>query len=202
MSKKIQHKLISELHPTQFGLGLLEVESKVKKLRNMKHSDVVYYFEDHIVPVVKGPDNKFYLIDHHHFVRACWENVGGPLQVMTRTVYDGSKLKSMAKFWTMMKKKAWVYPYDQLGKGPHDPSLLPITVRGMGDDIYRSLAWAVKEAKGFNKSDEPFFEFKWAEFFRKHISAQELRDDFSLSVKRATKLAKGKCAAKLPGFKK
>jgi hypothetical protein len=39
-------------------------------------------------------------------------------------------------------------------------------VRGLTDDPYRSLAGAVREAKAFDKSNKPFAEFLWANFFR------------------------------------
>jgi len=36
-------------------------------------------------------------------------------------------------------------------------------------DPYRSLAWIMREHHGYLKSNAPFSEFRWADFFRKRV---------------------------------
>ena len=55
---------------------------------------------------------------------------------------------------------------DQFGLGPHEPRLLPEDIRGLADDPYRSLAWALRHAGAYEKTDLAFSEFKWADFLR------------------------------------
>jgi hypothetical protein len=45
-----------------------------------------------------------------------------------------------------------VYPYCQFGEGPRKPLYLPRDIRGLADDPYRSLAWFVRKAGGFDPS--------------------------------------------------
>ena len=64
---------IYDLRPTQFALGMKEVEAKVKKLKNFTEKELHDYLHHHPVPVVLCKDGNAHVIDHHHLVRACWE---------------------------------------------------------------------------------------------------------------------------------
>jgi hypothetical protein len=75
-----------------------------------------------------------------------------------------------------------------------------MNVRGLADDPYRSLAWAVREAGGFTKVDVPFFEFKWADFFRKRIVIERTENGPKKAFEEAMKLARSSEASHLPGF--
>ncbi|MBI3555530.1 MAG: chromosome partitioning protein ParB, partial [Deltaproteobacteria bacterium] len=107
-----------------------------------------------------------------------------------------------AAFWDKMAKKSWVYPYDESGRGPRPVSDLPHTVDQMTDDPYRSLAGEVRSAGGYQKSEVPFTEFIWANFFRTRIPAKELNSDFDQAVKDGVKLAHTSAAKALPGYTK
>jgi hypothetical protein len=98
-----------------------------------------------------------------------------------------------------MKEKQWVYPYDQDGK-PCAISDLPKDIRGLADDPYRSVAWQVRERGGFEKTEKPFAEFKWADFFREHLKTHPLHHDFEEAVKEAMALAQSPEARRLPGY--
>jgi hypothetical protein len=185
----ILKKNILQLKPTQFAIGLEEVDFKVQKLLAMTPKQLKKHQDARVIPGVLGPDGDFYMVDHHHAARACWEV--GIKKVRVYVLADYRNL-STEKFWQKMKVMGWVYLYDQFGKGHKDYNLLPQDVRGMADDPYRSLAWAVKEAEGFPKSDVPFFEFAWADHFRKEIPAKLVRDNFKLATKKAVKMAKEK----------
>jgi hypothetical protein len=191
-------RALSELRPTQFAVGMFEVERKIKKLLSLKDKELHEYLESHPVPVVICRNGDAHIIDHHHLVRACLE--AGVEKVLTEIKADFSKMSDQ-EFWTEMNGKKWTHLFDQFGTGPHDHSLLPLTVRGLADDPYRSLAWAIREAGGYDKSPEPFCEFKWADFFRKKIKLERTEDGFKKAVEAAMKLAASPEAKHLPGYR-
>jgi hypothetical protein len=79
--------------------------------------------------------------------------------------------------------------------------LLPINIRGLADDPYRGLAWAVREAGGFEKTGEPFCEFRWADFLRKRIRMARTEGAFEEALKEALALAATPEAKHLPGYR-
>jgi hypothetical protein len=184
------------MRPTQFALGLVDVEHKYKKLKKMTAKQRKAYLVGRPIQVVLGPNKIYYIIDHHHLARACWQV--GLQKVPVKIVQDFSKSKY---FWGQMKFQNYVYAYDQFGfEQPF--AFLPRDVRGLADDPYRSLAWSVREAGGFNKVLVPFAEFKWAQYFRNHININDIRDNYNKAVKHALKLCKTKGPKSLPGYKK
>lgn len=191
-------KNVLSLRPAQFVLGMKEVENKVKKLKKFSPSQRKKYVKERCVPVVKV-NKLLYIIDNHHFVRACWE--AGVKKVHVKVINKIPKC-STKTLWRFMLQHNWTYLTDQLGNENCDPQFLPIDIRGMADDPYRSLAWAAREAGGYYKITIPFSEFIWASFLRKHIPVKQVRDDFEGAVQKAVKLCRSKAAIGLPGYKK
>jgi hypothetical protein len=189
---------ILELRPTQFVLGMKEIESKVAKMKAFNPKDMGAFCLEHKIPVVLGPKQQTYMIDHHHFARACWElNVD---DYSVDVIKDLSDLPEK-EFWNTMTKKDWVYLYDQFGMGPHSPLDLPADIRCLADDPFRSLAWALRDSGAIKKQEEPFFEFKWAAFFRLNLDVRvHSKSDFKDAILQAKKLAGSKSAAHLPGY--
>jgi hypothetical protein len=197
-SPKSKNLDILDLRPTQFVLGLKEIESKVANMRAMDSIELREYCQDHVIPAVLGPSGQIYMIDHHHFARACWET--NTTQFKIKVIQDLSSLKEK-QFWNTMNSKGWVYLHDQFGLGPHLPASLPVDVRGMADDPYRSLAWALRDQGYIKKVNEPFFEFKWAAFFRLNLDVRLYsKSDFKDAIAQARILAKSKEARGIPGF--
>ena len=191
-------KKVLNLRPTQVCLGLKDVEDKVKKIKRMTLKNRNKHQQLKSVPVVLGPNKEVYMIDHHHYVRACWEL--GIEHVNVKVVADFSKMRTPL-FWQMMKDNEWVYTYNQYGEAVNFYFHLPDNVKGMADDPYRSIAWMVREAGGFAKTDVPFSEFYWAELFRTNMIKHPRSDGYEACVKEAMKLCKWKLAAGLPGYK-
>ncbi|PYV07618.1 MAG: hypothetical protein DMG07_28060 [Acidobacteria bacterium] len=185
------------LRPTQFALGMREIDARAARIRNMGHEEFHGYVQDRKVPVVLAPRDRVYLVDHHHLTRACCE--AGREEMPVELQADLSK-HSLPDFWRAMHAKHWVHLFDQFGHGPHEPIDLPETVRGLADDPYRSLAWAVKENGGFQKSSVPFAEFEWAQFFRKNLKAHPVFDSFETSLTEALRIVHEPVAGHLPGF--
>lgn len=186
------------IRPTQFAVGMMEVQSRVDKMTSMSHGELKDYLAQRPIPVVAGPGGLLYMVDHHHLARAAWE--AGVHKVTVEQKADYSHL-SREQFWDKMKRESLVYPYDQFGQGPHPPGELPTDVRGLADDPYRSVAWRVRDQGGYQKTAKPFAEFAWAEFFRKNLAITDINDRFDAAVKEAMSLAESPSASHLPGYK-
>ena len=196
--KKYQSTL--SLKPTQFSVGIAEVEYKVHAMKELKNRKLLALVEKTIIPVVLSPWNELCVVDHHHFLFACWH--ANILKVHVEVVEDLSQSKlSYHAFWKRMAAKKYAYLYDQFGDGPRSPLYLPDDVRGMADDPYRSLAWIVRKEGGFEKSDVTFAEFRWAGFFRKkRLLHKHGKDGLHDAVMRAFVLARSRSAKSLPGY--
>ncbi len=197
--KKFQPTL--SLKPTQFSVGLVEVEYKVIEMQKLKKKKLLKLIEKTPIPIVISPWKELCVIDHHHFLFACWHaNIDC---VRVKVVRDFSKNKSMtySGFWRKMTKLNYAYLYDQFGQGPRHPLYLPMDVRGMADDPYRSLAWIVRKEGGYENSNETFAEFRWADLFRSHkLLDIQGRKGFHKARIKAMRLAKSRKAQSLPGY--
>ncbi len=194
MTKKIS---ILDLKPTQFVLGIKEVEFKVSRLEKMSSKEIKNYIKENIIPVVIGPLKVMYMIDHHHFARSCWEF--GIKKYKIEVLTDLSHL-SEKKFWKRMIDRKWCYLKDQFGSGPHSPADLPPNISYMANDYYRSLAWALRNEGYIQKNSKPFFEFEWGAFFRLKLGLELNSANFDRGLAKAKKLALSKKASRLPGY--
>jgi len=70
----------------------------------------------------------------------------------------------------------------------------------MADDPYRSLAGEVRGAGGYAKSQVPYTEFLWADFFRDRIKPDKLKDHFNKALEQAVPMARSQDACYLPGW--
>jgi len=190
-------KPILHLRPTQFALGLREVQRKVAKLKAMGHNERHEYLHARPVPVVFSGKKHWYIVDHHHHARACWEVGIEELPVEVKA--DLSHLPH-GEFWNAMDKARWAHLLDQFGHGPHPPHLLPEDIRGMADDPFRSLAWALRHSGAYTKSELAFSEFKWADFLRRELAVEPGDDGFKEALAAAIAVARSPKAKDLPGF--
>jgi len=195
---QIYKLLVNDLSPTQFATGETEVlykAGRMKKKFNGK-GKLHDYLLLRPVPVVKY-GKKFYLVDHHHMVRALYEALndkfGNELFVYVKVMFDGSSL-SEVHFWKAMFEHNYVYLFGADGGGPKAPAALPKHIRDIEFDPYRSLAWLVRDRHGYMKNNTPFSEFKWANFFRTRLMPeQDLKEgkstfhDFAFEVNKEGK---------------
>jgi len=187
---------IADLRPTQMTVGLREVKNKRKELRRRGRKNMRRFLGAHMVPVVLGPDERYYVVDHHHLALALH---GEGLRDVLVTVMADLSMVGMDEFWTVLDHHGWVYPYDSLGRRK-DFKKLPKTVSGLKDDPFRSLAGELRRVGGFAKNTTPFSEFLWADFFRRRVKRSLVQRDFSGALKKAMKLAKAEDARYLPGW--
>jgi hypothetical protein len=187
---------ILSLRPTQMTVGLREVTEKRQRWRAHKDRKRAELLGTHMIPGVVGPDNRNYVIDHHHLARALHDE--GEEEVLVSVVADLTMVDKKA-FWIVLDNHRWVYPYDAKGQR-RDYSDLPKNVTGLKDDPFRSLAGELRRVGGFAKDTTPFSEFLWADFLRRRLSRKIVEADFAEAVEQALSLAKSKGAIYLPGW--
>lgn len=188
---------IEDLRPTQAVVGFREVKRKRNKIEDFKSShERDQYFKKNSVPVVRGPNGRYYMIDHHHFALAAYE--AGYKEVYIHVVEDFSELKEK-DFWQEMKIREWVYLKDNGTLINEDD--LPKNVKHLKNDPYRALAGVARGQGAFLKTDKPFAEFFWADYYRTRVSRELVENDFEAAVKEAVQVSKSIEAKSLPGYK-
>lgn len=191
---------ILDLKPTQFAVGMLEVDEKIAIAEKYTKAELKKFVNESPVPVVLSAQGEMFIVDHHHFLCVCYHV--GVKKVKVIVVKDFSKSKiGYGQFWKWMYKTRNSYPYCQFGEGPRKPLYLPKDIRGLADDPYRSIAWFVRKAGAFENSDRNYAEFQWANFFRsrKLLDTHGPRGMPKALVK-AVHLAQNKSAKGLPGY--
>src|SRR5258706_5734593 len=168
---------ILSLRPTQMTVGMREVKEKRKRLREhwRKHKKIKQgqFLGRHMIPVVLGPDQRHYVVDHHHLARALHEE--GVKDILVTVIGDLTMVDRDA-FCGVMDNKRWVYPYDAKGERCHFKQI-PTSVVDLKDDPFRSLAGELRRAGGFAKDTTPFSEFLWADFLRRKMSRKSVEDN-------------------------
>jgi len=188
---------IAALRPTQMTVGMREVKEKRKRWREHKSKKKqAELLGKHMIPVVHGPDDRFYVIDHHHLARALHDE--GVKDVLVSVIADLTMVDREA-FWVVLDGHKWVYPYDAHGERRHYRDI-PKSIVDLKDDPFRSLAGELRRAGGFAKDATPFSEFLWADYLRRRVSRKSVDQDFEKAMERALALAKDKAAIYLPGW--
>jgi hypothetical protein len=187
---------IEDLRPTQMSVGMREVDEKRKRWREHKGQKKDKFLGSHMIPVILGPKERRYVIDHHHLARALIEE--GQDEVITSVTADLRALDRDA-FWVVLDLRGWCHPYDDHGvrRGFDD---IPTSITELRDDPFRSLAGELRRMGGYSKETTPFSEFLWADFFRRRMKRKQIEDDFSGALEKAMKLAKSGEAGYLPGW--
>jgi hypothetical protein len=187
---------IDDLKPTQMTLGFREVDRRVDRLRRLAQEDGEKLLRKHVIPVVKGPKQRYHVIDHHHLCRAL--QLAGSEKVSVTVILNLERLEKDA-FWTFLDNKGLVHPYDDGGKR-RAYAEIPKSVKEMSDDPFRSLAGALRRIGGYSKDTTPFSEFLWADFLRRRFKREDALNQFETTLDAAFKLAKSKEADFLPGW--
>jgi hypothetical protein len=188
---------LDALHPTQITVGAYHVAQKLHVTRRISPARRPAFLDRHRVHLVIGPEQVPYVVDHHHWVRA-WQDLG-LTHVPAIVRRDMSRLDPRG-FWKWMVARHMVHHYDEHGKRrPLDE--LPESIHDMRDDPYRSLEAFVQLAGGYRKVRQAYPDFRWADFFRKHIQGPlDTPESFAAALVRAYRLARGAKARGLPGY--
>ena len=187
---------IASLRPTQITVGMREVKAKRKSWREHPDRKKADFLGKHLIPVIWGPKDEFYIIDHHHLTLALHQE--GVKNIATTIVADLRRLPRDA-FWVFLDNRGWLHPFDDRGRrrGYAD---VPKRITGLVDDPYRSLAGGLRKSGGFAKDTTPFSEFLWADFLRRRIKRKVLDTDFPAALVQAMRLAKSCETDFLPGW--
>ena len=187
---------ITDLRPTQMTVGMREVNQKRDHLRTHVAKKIGKFLGGHMIPVVVGPRERHYIIDHHHLALALHKE--GLEHVLVSVVANLSTLQADA-FWIVLDHHAWVHPYDAKGRRREFEDI-PRSIIDLSDDPFRSLAGELRRAGGFAKDITPFSEFLWADFLRRRMKRGQIEKDFTGALERALILAKSQDARYLPGW--
>jgi hypothetical protein len=187
---------ILDLRPTQITVGMREVKIKRERWRAERTQKAEQFLDKHMIPVILGPKDRHYVIDHHHLARALHDE--GVKDVTVTIIANLSKLDHDS-FWFVMDNRDWTHPFDANGRRrPY--SDLPKSVDKLIDDPFRSLSGELRRAGGFAKDTTPFSEFLWADFLRRRVKRKAVETDFALAIEKSLELAKSVDANYLPGW--
>ncbi len=78
VSGQLYQLKVADLCPTQSAVGFDEVKAKVESMRHKSKDSLIALLITRPVPIVIGPEGRFYLVDHHHLARAVWELIWDP----------------------------------------------------------------------------------------------------------------------------
>ena len=187
---------IAALRPTQITVGMREVMAKRKSWRAHPQRKRADFLGRHLIPVIWGPKDEYYVIDHHHLILALHHE--GVKDIATTVVADLRRLPRES-FWVYLDNRGWLHPFDARGRR-RSYSDIPKRIPALVDDPYRSLAGELRQSGGYAKDTTPFSEFLWADFLRRRIKRKLLVEDFSGALVRASKFAKSVEADYLPGW--
>ena len=206
---------LDEMRPTQVTVGVQEVEAKEWEILNIEKGHVKEWLAKHPIPAVLSPDGKMYLIDHHHLglalcrlsERYSYEHPhakkgDNPYSECCFTIVKDFSNTELThdEFFKCMESINMLHPYDENCKKV-DPSKIPRHIADLKDDPYRSLAGFVRKAGGYQKSNAPFTEFKWADYFRDQIPEELIKNDIQGAIAKANILIKTDIVCKsLPGY--
>ena len=191
---------ITDLRPTQVTVGMREVDAKRKHWRetekHRKKEKGARFLGTHTIPVILGPKERHYVIDHHHLSLALHKE--GVKEVAVTVIANLSVLEIDA-FWVVMDNRSWMHPFDDKGRR-RDYQDIPKSLTDLVDDPFRSVAGELRRAGGYAKDTTPFSEFLWADFLRRRIKRKLVEDDFDATMEKALAFAKSKDANYLPGW--
>ncbi len=187
---------LADLRPTQITVGYREVKEKRKNWKEIADSKGSEFLGKHMIPVILGPKERHYVIDHHHLGLALIEEK--VKDILVNVVADLRTLSQEA-FWVFLDNRGWMHPFDADGQRKTYADL-PKALTDLADDPFRSLAGELRRAGGYAKDTTPFAEFLWADFLRRRIKRKLVESDFSSAIEKALGFAKSKETDFLPGW--
>lgn len=187
---------IDQLHPTQPGIGQLQVDMDQAKLSKKSGSKLDNYLAKKEIPIVISPNGDYWLVDRHHLTKALWQQ--GVKKARVKII---AKLPDSASFWQQMEKNHWVWLYNERGLRV-TPEALPNHVGDLPDYPYRALAGFLQDEGYFEKHEQVYFvEFAWASWLGKKMGWLPINsDNLTERLEQAKILACSAEAKALPGY--
>ena len=188
---RLEPVAILDLRPTQMTVGMREVKAKREHWRAERAKKGEKFLGKHMIPVILGPKDRHYIIDHHHLARALYDE--GVKNVAVTVIANLSTLDR-----DTLDNRDWTHPFVDGSRRPY--SDLPKSVDKLIDDPFRSLAGELRRAGGFAKDTTPYSEFLWADFLRRRMKRKAVEANFEIALEEALELAKSADANYLPGW--
>ncbi|MGL5292337.1 MAG: ParB-like protein [Aeromonas sp.] len=187
---------IAALHPTQGGVGQIQVDETQASLAGMSPKQLDKLMKKKEIPVVIAPDGGYWLVDRHHLTKALWQQ-----GITTARVKVIGRLQDKANFWSQMQNNHWAWLKDEQGQ-PLTPEQLPTRIDLLPDYPYRTLAGQLQDAGYVNKDKQVYFvEFAWASWLGKQMNwAPVNHANLTTRLQQAKRLACSTDAQLLPGY--
>lgn len=146
------------MHTTQNAVGYSWVLYKAQKYMGSAKS-AQKELNEKIVPVIKGPADGLWILDHHHVLAALDYSGYDDVSVTVSVVCDFSNSDTLRDFWQRMASTGYVYNYGRPKTRPNqlpariDPDTMPLILSfnasesTMMDDPWRSLAGFARKLK-------------------------------------------------------
>ena len=125
-----------------------EVKAKVESMRHKSKDSLVALLITRPVPIVIGPEGRFYLVDHHHLARAVWElcqkknEAGvGPenARVVVKVQRPGIEDLVRTDLAALRVVARWVMRYKPIRKRANVPALMEEFARTLWQELdYRA----------------------------------------------------------------
>ncbi|MGU5692560.1 ParB-like protein [Aeromonas veronii] len=187
---------IDALHPTQGGVGQIQVDETQATLAGMSAKQLDKLMKKKEIPVVIAPDGSYWLVDRHHLTKALWQQ--GVKDARVKVI---GRLQDKANFWSQMQNNHWAWLKDEKGQ-PLTPDQLPTSIDKLPDYPYRTLAGLLQNAGYFRKDKQVYFvEFAWASWLGKQMQWMPVDSaNLAARLQQAKRLACGSDAKELPGY--
>ncbi|PTS78201.1 chromosome partitioning protein ParB [Aeromonas sp. HMWF036] len=187
---------IDALHPTQGGVGQIQVDETQATLAGMSAKQLDKLMKKKEIPVVIAPDGSYWLVDRHHLTKALWQQ--GVKDARVKVI---GRLQDKANFWSQMQNNHWAWLKDEKGQ-PLTPEQLPSSIDKLPDYPYRTLAGLLQNAGYFRKDKQVYFvEFAWASWLGKQMQWMPVDSaNLAARLQQAKRLACGSDASDLPGY--
>ncbi|MCF5840618.1 ParB-like protein [Aeromonas veronii] len=187
---------IDALHPTQGGVGQIQVDETQATLAGMSAKQLDKLMKKKEIPVVIAPDGSYWLVDRHHLTKALWQQ--GVKDARVKVI---GRLQDKANFWSQMQNNHWAWLKDEKGQ-PLTPEQLPTSIDKLPDYPYRTLAGLLQNAGYFRKDKQVYFvEFAWASWLGKQMQWMPVdNSNLAARLQQTKRLACGSDAKDLPGY--
>lgn len=195
---------LKQLQATQSGVGSIQVDYRVKKIKKMNETELQEYVAKKVGRVVIR-NGTLYLIDGNHMANAMHR--AGQASMLATLVEVFPQI-SQAQFEKEMIAKKYCYLENEGRAGLVElRQTLKKKVVELPDFPTRSLAWGVREVGGFEDTDQDYAEFRWAKYFEAKFKAANLplsliSTDTKQAIREALKFAHLAEASDLPGYKR
>src|SRR5260370_1737091 len=156
---------IKELRPTQITVGMREVVAKRARWREQGTKKGAEFLGKHMIPVVLGPKDRHFIVDHHHLARALHDEV--VKDVLLTVLAHLSKLEPDA-FWFVLENRNWMHAFDDKGRR-RSHAEIPKSGSDLVDDPFRSLAGELRPARPHPPDTQPLSEILLGGFLRPRV---------------------------------